>query len=436
MPVVIDSDALGSTRSLASRFTCSIADGSPLSLPPRASRRHGAGSEVTFSDLALGMMCGAGAAGREHSLQHNLLQHARASWMPRMPGLGMLVLADCPEQATIAPAWLHTPEVSLAWRCYSSEAKPGKNLWMKTRECRKPDFQPWLCVASPLLLYASITFCLLSLSDALLSALYRIHPSRSFYMKMDVDALLLPSALLQYLNYLHDATAGKQVPLYFGSSAEVNNGLFCAQPYCFFRSAAWRHLRGNLYSNGTRPDVASLIRVSRGYHSQAHRAGKYSEARHRRAATVSYAAGGVYGFSKVALAMIVASDPPRLSCLHDAFAAVSAFRDSGHRVAHTAEDELIGLCMQLFRVPLLQCDCFYQVRGRATESVKLVIPSGACAFAQLPPTDVSVVHSTGLATSTTSLRVKTVSHRAVCAVSLYRSTSSSAQLGTSRGLKA
>ena len=51
---------------------------------------------------------------------------------------------------------------------------------------------------------------------------------------------------------------------------------------------------------------------------------------------------------------------PSGSCLHNAAAAVQAYRDAGHRIAHMAEDELVGLCMQLHSVPLVECPCFYQ----------------------------------------------------------------------------
>ena len=105
--------------------------------------------------------------------------------------------------------------MGVAWNCYTGEARLGKTLWQKTH--------------------------------ALLSTLYRMYPSRTFYVKMDVDALLLPRSLLQYLNFLHEAssrhmasqraarsTDGREPPpsrrhsltrpppVYFGSSAQAS----------------------------------------------------------------------------------------------------------------------------------------------------------------------------------------------------------------------
>jgi hypothetical protein len=234
---------------------------------------------------------------------------------------------------------LQTPEVGVAWRCYTAEVRLGRTLWQKTH--------------------------------ALLTALYRTYPSRTFYLKMDVDALILPRSLLQYLSFLRDAAANSPTrgqhdatlplpPLYFGSSAQVNNALFCSQPHCLFRSAPWRSLRGGAYkANLTNsPHPLREHRAS----ATAHGEEPAGHAGHGRGGA-SYAAGGVYGFSRAALALIVGSDdqmPPSGSCLHDAAAAVQAYRDAGHRIAHMAEDELVGLCMQLHSVPLVECPCFYQ----------------------------------------------------------------------------
>ena len=102
---MILSDSLLSSRAhaLSHRFSCSAANGEPLSLPPRPSTKPTA--SVISADVAVGMLVGSGGGGE--SLQLHLLQHARASWMPRMAGAGVLLLADCPNsRRTRMPTWL------------------------------------------------------------------------------------------------------------------------------------------------------------------------------------------------------------------------------------------------------------------------------------------------------------------------------------------
>lgn len=124
---------------------------------------------------------------------------------------------------------------------------------------------------------------------------------------------------------------------------------------------ALRHRFSCAAANGARLQQSSVT-ASEAQPPLDHR----SSRRERRTPFASYAAGGVYGFSGAALDLIVegrerpASPPPPPSCLHEAAAAVQRYKASGHRIAHSAEDELIGLCMHLHRVPLVQCGCFYQ----------------------------------------------------------------------------
>ena len=343
MPI-IDSDDLLSAAAPHTRFSCARADGSPLHhLPaPRAVDT----AKLSWNDVAIGMLL------REthgSGLQHNLLQQARSTWLPRMPNLALLVLADCPakspdaqEPPPAAPAWMRTPEVALTWRCYSGEARPGKTLWKKTH--------------------------------ALLVHLHDDFPLRQIYLKVDVDAVLLPRSLLQYLRFLHEAAAPSSVAqsstapapryLYFGSHRQVNNFLFCTEPHCLLRSPGWRSLRAAYNRSLSR----SLRRLAPSLTPSLRAAPAWSQ--------TSYAAGGVYGLSRASLGLLVAHAPPAVatagaawagysssmilgSCLHDAAAAVEAYRQT-HRIPHLAEDELVGLCMRLHRVPLVQCDCFYQ----------------------------------------------------------------------------
>ena len=350
MPIVASDDLLHAAP--FTRFSCSRADGAPLRLPRIPLRALT--SPLTWNDVAIGMLLREAHAS---GLQHNLLQQARSTWLPRMANVALLVLADCPTSAdaqpapqSAPPAWMQTPEVNIAWRCYSGEARPGRTLWKKTQ--------------------------------TLLVRLHSDFPLRQYYLKVDVDALLLPRSLMQYLRYLHEASsASPPVPspaslafkskaapppryLYFGSHQQVNNFLFCTQPHCLFRSSGWRTLRA-AYNRSlpgrphARPSALPSLRAAPSL------------------SQTSYAAGGVYGFSRDALGLLVAHAPPTSvamagaeragysssmvlgSCLRDAAAAVETYRQT-RRIPHLAEDELVGLCMRLYHVPLIHCDCFYQ----------------------------------------------------------------------------
>lgn len=310
---------------LRHRFSCAAANGARLqqSSVTASEAQPQEANALSYRDIAIGSLLG-----RTHANQHQhaLLQEACSTWLPLMPNVGYVGLVDCQssgedvQQSTTCAQMVH-------WRCYNGEARPGRTLWKKT-------------------------YHLLRLLR------HEIYPHRKVYLKVDVDALLLPRSLLAFLNFLYEASplsndaALARGLLYFGSSEQVNNQLYCTQPSCLFRSSAWRPL-ARAY-NAT-IDVDSLPLDHR------------SSRRERRTPFASYAAGGVYGFSGAALDLIVegrerprASPPPPPSCLHEAAAAVQRYKASGHRIAHSAEDELIGLCMHLHRVPLVQCGCFYQ----------------------------------------------------------------------------
>jgi len=282
------------------RYSCAQADGHSLVLPASGGSSRERSQPVGWSDIAIGMMVGLNAR-RAGTLEAQLLQSSSETWASEVgASLGLLILADCHAGGDggeeRAPHWLQRPaaDASLEWRCYRGPAKPGSTLWRKT----------W----------------------ALLRALDQsaVLGRRSFYLKMDVDALLLPRSLLQFIRYLGEASPAGS-PLYFGNQKAVNRNLYCWRPRCLFQSEAWQGVL--LRANWSRADAAAL-----------------------RGQELSYAAGGLYGFDVSALRLIARSD-----CLAEAAGAVATF---GAR--HVAEDELVGLCMLRHRVRLVSCECFYQ----------------------------------------------------------------------------
>lgn len=104
------------------------------------------------------------------------------------PGIGLLLLSSCPtanddvtgapssSSSMEAPQWWtaaatdgESPPHAL-WRCYHGRERLGSSLWRKT--------------------------------GALLASLLEAYPSRRFYLKLDVDTMLLPHALLRFLSAL------------------------------------------------------------------------------------------------------------------------------------------------------------------------------------------------------------------------------------------
>ena len=286
------------------RFSCQPANGEPLQLPTRPESTL-LSSTLQWSDVAFGMMVGQ-AAKRPGNLEYNLLIAAHDSWM-QMIGkqLSLVILADCRKQDDeVVPAWLAngaTDGANLEWRCYRKQPKPGVTLWRKT----------WM---------------LLRLLDAV--------AAKAWYLKIDEDTLLMPRSLLQYLRYLHETAPRPHV--YFGNDRVSFLGLYDWRPTALFQTTGWHGLLRRY--NWTHPAIVAL---------------------RRQAPWISYAAGGFYGFDRGALELV-----SRTNCMDDVATTVTAFgehlRQSGLKMAHMAEDEVVGLCMHASRVRLISCDCFYQ----------------------------------------------------------------------------
>jgi hypothetical protein len=306
------------------RYSCSLADGSPVQLTqaqePQQRSRH---RRLGWANVAFGMMAGRGVR-KPGTLEFRLLESARGTWMATIgEPIGFLLLGDCLEgtddDGEMAPAWMMadaraTSSASVLWRCYRHPVAKGSSLWRKTL--------------------------------ALLRSLFEAFPGREIALKVDIDTLVLPRALMQYLRFLRESR-GSVAPLYFGNGGRVvYRGLYCWGARCFFRTEGWAALLRR--QNWTDGELQSL-----------------------RNQPVSYAAGGLYGFNRAALARVAA---PGAQCLPEAAAAVTAYRDAGHRIAHMAEDELVGMCMLAARVRLVSCECFYQYGPCDCHNV-----SGTCA---------------------------------------------------------
>lgn len=235
-------------------------------------------------------------------LEATLLGRARSTWMPLAPQLGLLLLSSCEpgdDGAASTPDWLRGQQL----------AGGGPTV-------------RWKCYVGLDRLGQSLW----RKTAALLQSLSDEFPQREFYLKMDSDAMMFPRPLLRFFEYLR-SNSPLDAPLYFGNNRISQRAKFCSAPHCLLRSPAWLELTRN---------ESSVI-------DQAAATARQHEA-------PSYAQGGFYGFNRVALSALT-----RGRCLEGVAAAVAAYKPG----LHLFEDEAVGLCMHLRRVPLLTCSCFY-----------------------------------------------------------------------------
>lgn len=318
----VSSDTLLPLSAAPHQFTCSAADQSfftavgqlPSSLLHSSrDREH---TELTFADVAFGMVA---------RVADNRLRAAAQTWMLSVPDAALLVLEDCPPGRTVdvqpRPSYLDEAAAAglhIAWQCDSAMTLAHEQATSRAAAILST---LWLKVLE------------------MLRRLEQAHPTRSYFVKVDVDTLLMPHALLQFFNFLSSANhQTPSAPQYFGTDLPARLDLFCttkcntnAKRCCLFRTRPWKALQA---------------------------AFNFSEEEQRGALEggVSYAVGGAYGFNRAALRLVT-----RPGCVDAAVrAVVERGRLMGVAIPGAAEDEAVGLCMHLQRVRLLRCGCFYQ----------------------------------------------------------------------------
>eukprot|EP00966_Prymnesium_polylepis_P247995 5734386-Prymnesium_polylepis.2 len=136
---------------------------------------------------------------------------------------------------------------------------------------------------------------------------------------------MFPASFLRFLEYLR-SNSPPDAALYFGNNRISDRSKFCTSAHCLLRSAPWLAVARNQSATGVGPPHKVL------------------------AGQVSYAQGGFYGFSHTALAAL-----NRDGCMEVVGNAVQKHRPG----LQLFEDETVGLCMHLRRVPLVTCACFY-----------------------------------------------------------------------------
>ena len=190
---------------------------------------------------------------------------------------------------------------------------------------------------------------------ALQRAMLDVLPSKRFYMKMDMDALLDPKALLQLLRFVESAVHPAS-PVYMGSTYVGKNRStwdfgFDEPRAQMVYNGTWRaaHRRASwatkMASKVFLRETLTWRKLEAQHLTPAQQSGAKGGAVH-------FAAGGMFGLSRTALQRLVNS-----SCMQKV-AELKCQPSCRRSELQQIEDSVIGLCMHLLRVRLLDTPCF------------------------------------------------------------------------------
>ena len=280
----------------------------------------------------------------------SLLDRAAATWLPNQGRwLSVLVVHHCPSAPTgsndgdvarrhgnsSVPQWLARGVSSrITWRCFAVDVR---------RTAKRNN-------------YRKLTHLLTLMLDEL--------PARDFYLKIDLDTLVVPASLVRFLARvpLHAHT-----PLYVGSieATELLSGTrpecgpvtyakcseeeFCDDEDRFCERAA-KHSEAIAVAGADDPKwqpeapaCSGMVKRGRAARSKVVCYGAQRDA-------IQFAQGGAYGVTRTSLRRLVESDciarVGRAPCF-----APSCF--------HRGEDATLGICLHRLAVPLWQCPCFH-----------------------------------------------------------------------------
>lgn len=374
---------------------------------------------VSAHDVAVGMpVHGAWLVGANQSATHmhlptlcamgERLACARHTWMGEAGvGLDVLLLADCLPllNRTAFPALVnegtHTRLKRVANR---RDARDGRihtafefpmAAWLSPQPHHAWSRLEARCYWGPLSFGISPRTNYLK-TAVLLLALTERFPSKAWYLKVDADALLRPSNLLQFLSAypitpttdfdsgaVHSPSATGLH--YFGNSLGAFACSSMANPACvtrgFFRNASairdnsaprlaslgsrvnlrdtagWQQLEREMgvFEVATRSSGPAVGEAARGM-------GKSGMPWQHRVKRVTYGMGGSYGLSASAARRLVSSECVRrvgaLPCSGPGMGSGCHYAMHGIGL-NTHEDAAVGLCMHLLGTTLVQCACFH-----------------------------------------------------------------------------
>lgn len=254
-----------------------------------------------------------------------------------------------------------TAAATLRWQCYSGSEQLGVSLWHKTA--------------------------------ALLRALLHSYPSKRIYLKLDSDTMVVPDSMLRFLTVARAHVPEGRRPLYVGS-AKINIYRYMqTSGGSLLASAPWAALEQRMdgaraeLARGSRTDGTGSVSVTTdGDRTR----GDDQRLRLRAPADVpSYAMGGAFGFDRLAIGALVDSD-----CLQAVAGAVSIYINATSApgtLPHPSplfEDEAVGLCMHLHRIPLTTCACFVfdALWCNISDAAPCAVDSAASEMCRLPLT--------------------------------------------------
>ena len=273
---------------------CGVTEGMHMRVPGR-------GSVLSPVRVVAGMMV---MRLTQPTLEGQLVDRALQSWVPMAATwLELLVLRECGTSVQNGPpAWLAERHAfnsstlrSVHWRCFprsNTRQQLGQN-------------------------YARL--------GVLLRSMHKTLPQRDYYLKIDVDTLVVPAHLAHFLRHMPRQLG------YFGST-EVSSPGFD------------RELRQRCADFGA-CDALKALSLKRPEAAPTGHA-----ARSAQAPVVRYAQGGAEGLSYDALTRVVRAD-----CIRR----VGELACSNTLCLHRAEDVTLGVCMAALGVPLLRCSCFF-----------------------------------------------------------------------------
>ena len=307
--------------------------------PPWRHIRNGAAASrsLRYSDIGVGFMMrslhGKASDGTRHMESSLLHAHLRTWMYPAGEHLEVAVLADwdpfhCPKLTGLqiggmrsVPSALDTFDLGLAtihWWCYMPN-------YSSAVDAHAQNFKK-----------------LTSLLEIMLQSM----PAKHFYIKLDLDCVVVLGNLMRMLRFFHDnLLPGSAV--YFGSAGRkinsaVKNVAEAGGKNIPENFAMWRISNGTRDGLFRRPEWQQLVRELFG-----------AEAEQRSSSTATHTQGGFEGMSRAALKRIVSTD-----CIARV-GSVPCDRNVKKSCIHRAEDMTMGLCQYLSEATLVDCfACF------------------------------------------------------------------------------
>ena len=319
----------------------------------RAHRAHQAPEPL--GDAALGMMVTKWSSKNYPVTTYDwLLYTAHRTWMNDIQavGLEMLMLVDCNQtylQTNDNAAFRHSPQ---------DETTPiGKlPVWLSARDAGR--------AAAGVKLHARCFWRDVPLGAnfgklaTLLRCLYLWIAPKRWYLKVDMDALLMPVNFLRIIQSL-EAMLPDEAPVYFGSDVfrlhrPGLSSVGSTQPANRFQLGS--ACRAQQASSDSRPK-SCFVTSSAWLALEAAQNWTASEASAAHATPmITYAQGGAEGLSRAALLLAISDD-----CVNVVGNAVVLHNDrfKSSLEMSSGEDLVLGLCMHLKQVRLLECPAFH-----------------------------------------------------------------------------